>query len=231
VSVATDAREIVTGSAGEVHVFSLSGDEIYAPFSPDPNYTGDLSVALGDVRHEGRDDVITGDTASDVKIFSLADPTPLQLASFSAFDSAASIAPSLAAADTNGNGTAEVVAGDPPGAGGELRILYGFRDCPVQPDSWHAYGGQVYENTLPPYQFGISPGFDKIGKPEPGNTTHPRDLPLWREEILRMNASPAPWHMIYTFNEWGEGTAIESADEWASPSGYGAFLDALHQLR
>jgi len=76
-----------------------------------------------------------------------------------------------------------------------------FRACPFQPDSWHAYGGQIYENTLLPWQFGISPGFDKIGKPEPGNTAHPRDLGLWREEIQRMDGSDAPWHMIYTFNE------------------------------
>jgi hypothetical protein len=33
---------------------------------------------------------------------------------------------------------------------------------------------------------------------------------------------------VTTFNEWGEGTAVESATEWASPSGYGAYLDALH---
>jgi hypothetical protein len=46
-----------------------------------------------------------------------------------------------------------------------------------------------------------------------------------------MNASPLPWHLVETFNEWGEGTAIESAQEWSTPSGYGAYLDALHSVR
>jgi Fibronectin type III domain len=43
-----------------------------------------------------------------------------------------------------------------------------------------------------------------------------------------MVASNAPWQLVTTFNEWGEGTAIESANEWNSASGYGAYLDALH---
>src|SRR5207237_6485229 len=55
-----------------------------------------------------------------------------------------------------------------------------------------------------------------------------RDLPRWRQAIRNMIASRAPFQLITTFNEWGEGTAVESADEWASPSGYGAYLDALH---
>jgi hypothetical protein len=43
-----------------------------------------------------------------------------------------------------------------------------------------------------------------------------------------MIGSGAPFQLITTFNEWGEGTSAESATEWQSASGYGAFLDALH---
>jgi hypothetical protein len=43
-----------------------------------------------------------------------------------------------------------------------------------------------------------------------------------------MIASRARWQLITTFNEWGEGTAVESAREWRSSSGYGAYLDILH---
>jgi hypothetical protein len=43
-----------------------------------------------------------------------------------------------------------------------------------------------------------------------------------------MIASNAPFQLITTMNEWGEGTSVESAQEWASTSGYGAYLDALH---
>ena len=43
-----------------------------------------------------------------------------------------------------------------------------------------------------------------------------------------MVASREQWQLVTTFNEWGEGTAVEGATEWQSSSGYGAYLDALH---
>jgi hypothetical protein len=43
-----------------------------------------------------------------------------------------------------------------------------------------------------------------------------------------MIASGAPFQLVTTFNEWGEGTAVESAREWSSASGYGTYLDILH---
>ena len=45
-----------------------------------------------------------------------------------------------------------------------------------------------------------------------------------------MVASHAYLQLVTTVNEWGEGTAVESAREWATPSGHGAYLDALHEL-
>ena len=38
------------------------------------------------------------------------------------------------------------------------------------------------------------------------------------------------WQQVTTFNEWGEGTSIELAREWASSYGYGAYLDLLHSV-
>jgi hypothetical protein len=45
-----------------------------------------------------------------------------------------------------------------------------------------------------------------------------------------MVASNAPWQLVTTFNEWGEGSAVEPASEWASPSGAGIYLDELRQI-
>ena len=42
--------------------------------------------------------------------------------------------------------------------------------------------------------------------------------------------SDAAWQLLTTFNEWGEGTAAEGASEWSSDSGYGFYLDALHEI-
>jgi hypothetical protein len=46
--------------------------------------------------------------------------------------------------------------------------------------------------------------------------------------VRAMMASGAPWQLVTTFNEWGEGTSVEPAEEWSSASGYGAYLDVLH---
>jgi hypothetical protein len=52
----------------------------------------------------------------------------------------------------------------------------------------------------------------------------------WRADVQDMLASNAEWQLVLTFNEWREGTSVESAREWATPSGEGAYLDALHEL-
>ena len=90
-------------------------------------------------------------------------------------------------------------------------ISQGVSDSYLENDSW---------------SFTIGPGFYKAdaGKPE-----HPR-VPRKKfcEWVVAMNESNQPWQLIVSFNEWGEGTAVESAVEWKSESGYGVYLDCLH---
>jgi hypothetical protein len=43
-----------------------------------------------------------------------------------------------------------------------------------------------------------------------------------------MIRSRARWQLVTTFNEWGEGTAVEAGAEWPTSTGRGAYLDALH---
>jgi len=218
--------EIVTAAAGEVRIFSETGVQVYPAFAPYQDYAGHVSVAVGDANEDGFADVVTSrDGTSEVKVFSLISANASAIASFNAFDDAPGDALSLATADTNENGAAEVVAG--ASRGGAVRLLYGFRDCPVQPAGWHVYDSLHPESYLPPYEFGISPGFDRAVT-LPDVPTTPRDLPRWNDDITDMNGTALPWHLVLTFNEWGEGTSVESAREWATPSGYGAYLDALH---
>ena len=64
-----------------------------------------------------------------------------------------------------------------------------------------------------------------MGAPHP----HPdRDLQRWSQDIRDMVTSGQSWQLITTFNEWGEGTSVESAIQWATASAQGAYLDALH---
>ena len=87
------------------------------------------------------------------------------------------------------------------------------------------YGPAAATDSQPGYSFSISPGFFKANEAAPRLA---RDINRWYDDVRQMIASGAPFQLITTFNEWGEGTSVESATEWQSASGYGAFLDALH---
>ena len=105
-----------------------------------------------------------------------------------------------------------------------LKVFSGYRDCLNKPNSWHQYSPAVAADHQEGYSYAISPGFWKKGD----SVRLARNLNRWRRNVRAMVASRARWQLITTFNEWGEGTSVESAREWRTSSGYGAYLDILH---
>ncbi|HXD09165.1 MAG TPA: DNRLRE domain-containing protein, partial [Anaerolineales bacterium] len=105
-----------------------------------------------------------------------------------------------------------------------LKVFSGYRTCVSQPDSWHQYSPAVATDSQKGYSYAIAPGFWQKGL----SVRLARDLTRWNQNVRDMVASGAPFQLVTTFNEWGEGTSVEGATEWASSSGYGAYLDALH---
>ncbi len=105
-----------------------------------------------------------------------------------------------------------------------LKVFSGYRNCATQPDSWHQYSPAVAADSQKGFSYAIAPGFWKKGDA----VRLARDLNRWNQNVRDMIASGAPWQLVATFNEWGEGTSVESAKEWETGSGYGAYLDALH---
>ena len=107
------------------------------------------------------------------------------------------------------------------------KLFGNYLNCPVQPDHWHQYGiGDGYLE----YQgvsVTIGPGFWRADKTTPKTPRLSKDR--WCANVQRMANSGQPWQLIVSFNEAGEGTMIESSPSWASSSGYGYFLDCLHQ--
>jgi hypothetical protein len=108
----------------------------------------------------------------------------------------------------------------------DLKVFLGYGSCANQPDSWHQYGPSSAEDKQPGYSIMISPGFWKASESTPRLT---RDPVRWQSNVADLVSYNAPWRLVETFNEWGEGTSVESAQEWASSSGYGTYIDALHK--
>ncbi len=105
-----------------------------------------------------------------------------------------------------------------------LKVFPGYGSCGSQPDSWHQYSPAVATDSQGTLSYTISPGFWLKGSA----VRLGRDLNRWIGNVRSMAASGAKWQLVTTFNEWGEGTIVESAREWATASGYGAYMDALH---
>jgi hypothetical protein len=106
-----------------------------------------------------------------------------------------------------------------------LKVFGGYRSCADQPQGWHQYesGTDIQQG----YSAVLSPGFWKNDAATP---TVPRDLARFRSDATAVATSGAPFQLVVTYNEWGEGTAVESATAWPSSSGHGAYMDILHQV-
>lgn len=114
-----------------------------------------------------------------------------------------------------------------------LKVFPGWERCAQQPDAWHQYAPASAYTAVEPAgravagSVTVSPGFAHAGPPA-GHPYRARDVSTWTASVRDMVASHAPWQLVTSFNEWGEGTAVESATAWRSPSGQGVYLDVLH---
>jgi chitodextrinase len=140
---------------------------------------------------------------------------------------------------TDGCGMADRwAAGNTVNAYVVLKVFGGYTGCAAQPDGWHQYSPAVRADAQSGYSYSISPGFWKANE---SAARLQRDPTAFGQAVRNMVASNAPWQLVTTFNEWGEGTAVEDADStgyatpnlgtgagWQSASGYGTYLDLLH---
>ena len=92
--------------------------------------------------------------------------------------------------------------------------------CGVEPDDWYLRDASQAEVDKRPSSFCVSRGSRDFSA----------TLDDFTAGIGRMRASGARFQLVVSFNEWNEGSAVEASDEWASDSGQGQYLDALHAL-
>ena len=108
-----------------------------------------------------------------------------------------------------------------------LKVFSGYRDCPKQPDSWHQYVPADSYDQQGTHSATVSPGFFKFDEVVP---RLPRNLRRFQADLRRQVTSGARWQLVTSFNEWGEGTAVEPSQQWPTPSGYGAYLDVMRSV-
>ncbi len=106
-----------------------------------------------------------------------------------------------------------------------LKVFNGYSSCAEQPQGWHQYEDQL--DIQPGYSAVASPGFWKYNEATP---EVPRNPAAFQQEVTSVAESKAPFQLIVSYNEWGEGTAAESATAWPSASGHGVYMDILHQV-
>jgi len=87
-----------------------------------------------------------------------------------------------------------------------LKVFPGYASDPNQPDSWHQYAPALRSDQQAPYAFAVSPGFWL----DDGSAVRlARDAAAFEAAVQSMVAAPATWKLVETWNEWGEGTAVE----------------------
>jgi len=114
-----------------------------------------------------------------------------------------------------------------------LKVFGGYRDMNNQPSSWHQYGPSTRihkhkDSSGNLVCLNISPGF-KHADPNKGTFLERASEELWTDLAKEMVGSEVDWQLITSYNEWGEGTSVESALDWQTESGYGMYLDVLNK--
>jgi hypothetical protein len=108
-----------------------------------------------------------------------------------------------------------------------LKVFPGFETCGRQPSSWHQYGPASPYSVQAPFYANASPGFWKYGEAQPRLS---RDPARFCRDLRKVATSGTRLRLVTSFNEWGEGTAVEPAREWQTGSGMGRYLDLMHRV-
>ena len=114
-----------------------------------------------------------------------------------------------------------------------LKVFGGYKDMNYQPSSWHQYGPSTRmhkheDSSRQLVCINISPGF-KHADPNKTAFLERASEELWTDLVKEMVGSGVNWQLITSYNEWGEGTSVESALDWQTESGFGMYLDVLHK--
>ena len=89
-----------------------------------------------------------------------------------------------------------------------LKVFQGWTNYKPRADSWHQYAPSTPYSKHSPYSSYVSAGW---WSPKETNPRLVRDLSRFETNIQTLAADTMPLKTIQTFNEWTEGTGVESA--------------------
>jgi hypothetical protein len=116
-----------------------------------------------------------------------------------------------------------------------LKVYAGYAGEPDQPSNWHQYGPATAYDQQGTHSVTVSPRYWFA------TTTTPLwdgDIHEFAANVTSMLAASVDFKLVTSFNEWGEGHGVEFVDGpsgrqytgtgWPSSSGFGQYLDVLH---
>ena len=80
---------------------------------------------------------------------------------------------------------------------------------PGDMDSWYQYAPSKYFEQQKTFSAFVSPGFWKYHE----NVRLPANTTEFENAVIKLKQAPVTWKLIETWNEWGEGTGIEPAQQ------------------
>ena len=92
-----------------------------------------------------------------------------------------------------------------------LKVYSGYASDPNQPSSWHQYAPAGRYSTFGRCSTFVSPGFWKDAAGE--KVRLGRNLRAFKSAVRHMVAAHTRWNLVETWNEWGEGTAVEPGEQ------------------
>jgi len=94
-----------------------------------------------------------------------------------------------------------------------LKVFGGWQNYARRSDSWHQYGPSTSYAKIAGYSSFISPGFYYATD---NNPRLARDLTRFETNIKSLKNDGTPLKTIQTWNEWTEGTSVESSTDWGN---------------
>ncbi len=90
-----------------------------------------------------------------------------------------------------------------------MKVFSGYANCASQPNSWHQYAPANRSGQHGSYSYYVSPGFWKDGE----SPRLSRNAADFETGVTNMVNAQTAWKLVETWNELGEGSGVEPADE------------------